>query len=151
VPSLRKGTKGLRRSAVDPPEAVRVVIADDHRLFADALRSYLEHRDGVLVVGTAYNSTDTVELARRRDADVFLVDLHMRGADGIEIVERLRAVSPHARVIAMSGLAHVSDEAHMAGADAFLCKRDVRAYLVDTIHALAAAAPRLTASVDLNS
>jgi hypothetical protein len=54
------------------------------------------------------------------------------------IVERLRAVFPHARVIAMSGLAHVSDEAHMAGADAFLCKHDVHAYLIDVIHAVVA-------------
>jgi DNA-binding NarL/FixJ family response regulator len=117
---------------------VRVVIADDYRLFADALRTYLEHRDGILVVGTAYTASETVELVLAQDAEVVLVDLHMRGADGVETIERLRAVRPGIRAIAMSGLAHVSDEAHAAGADAFLCKQDIHAHLVDTIHALAA-------------
>lgn len=128
----------LRRSAVDPPELVRVVIADDYRLFADALRLYLEHRDGVLVVGTAYNGPDAIELALERDADVLLVDLHMRG--GAEIIERLRAARPGMRAIAMSGLPSVGDEAHAAGAAAFLCKRDIHTYLLDAIHAVAATA-----------
>jgi len=131
----------LRRSAADPPELVRIVIADDYRLFADALRSYLEHRDGVLVVGTAYNSGDAIELALERDADVILVDLHMRGADGIETIERLRAVRPGIRAIAMSGLPDLGDDAHAAGASAFLCKRDIHSHLVDVIHAVAAVAP----------
>lgn len=131
----------LRRSAIDPPELVRVVIADDHRLFADALRSYLEHRDGVLIVGTAYGSEEAVELAVERDADVVLVDLHMPGADGIKTIETLHSRHPHIRAIAMSGLPDVSDEAHAAGAAAFLCKRDIGIYLVDAIHAVAAATP----------
>lgn len=129
----------MRRSAVDPRELVRVVIADDHRLFADALRLYLEHRDGVLVVGTAYNSRDAIELALERDADVLLVDLHM--PEGVEIIERLRVSCPGMRAIAMSGLPYVGDEAHRAGAAAFLCKQDIHSYLVDTIHAVAGAAP----------
>jgi CheY-like chemotaxis protein len=128
----------LRRSAVDPPELVRVVIADDYRLFADALRLYLEHRDGVLVVGTAYNGRDAIELALERDADVLLVDLHMR--DGAEIIERLRTARPGMRAIAMSGLPSVGDEAHAAGAAGFLCKRDIHTYLLDAIHAVAATA-----------
>jgi DNA-binding NarL/FixJ family response regulator len=120
---------------------VRVVIADDHRLFADALRSYLEHRDGVLVVGTAYSGNEAVELALARDADIVLVDLHMPGADGIKTIETLRSLHPNIRAIAMSGLPGLSDEAHAAGAAAFLCKRDIGAHLLDAIHAVAAATP----------
>jgi DNA-binding NarL/FixJ family response regulator len=138
----------LRRSVVDPPELVRVVIADDYRLFADALRLYLEHRDGVLVVGTAYNSRDAIELALERDAEVILVDVHMRG--GAELIERLRTARPGMRAIAMSGLPHVGDEAHAAGAAAFLCKRDIHTYLLDAIHAVAATATA-SAGVDETS
>jgi DNA-binding NarL/FixJ family response regulator len=129
----------LRRSAVDPQGLVRIVIADDHRLFADALRLYLEHRDGVLVVGTAYSSSDAIDLALERDADVLLVDLHM--PDGGEIIERLRIARPGMRAIAMSGLPYVGEEAHAAGAAAFLCKQDIHSYLLDAIHAVAVPAP----------
>jgi DNA-binding NarL/FixJ family response regulator len=62
-------------------------------------------------------------------------------ATGVETIERLRALRPGIRAIAMSGLPHMSDEAHAAGADAFLCKQDIHAYLVDAIHAVAASAP----------
>lgn len=133
----------LRQFAVDPPEVVRVVIADDYHLFADALRLYLEHRDGVLVVGTAYNSRDAIELALAQDADVLLVDLHMH--DAVEIIERLRTSRPGMQAIAMSGLPYVGDEAHAAGAAAFLCKQDIHTYLLEAIHAVAAAASAATA------
>jgi DNA-binding NarL/FixJ family response regulator len=115
---------------------VRVVIADDHRTFADALRTYLEHRDGLLVVGTAYNGDDAIELGG--DADVVLVDLHMLSSAGVETITRLRAVHPDVRAVAMSGLADLGDEAHAAGACAFLCKRDIHLHVLDVIHAVAA-------------
>jgi CheY-like chemotaxis protein len=61
---------------------VRVLIADDHALFRDGLRSLLESR-GVDVIGEVRNGREAVDQARRLGPDVVLMDLHMPELDGL--------------------------------------------------------------------
>jgi DNA-binding NarL/FixJ family response regulator len=105
-------------------KTIRVVIADDHGLFVDALRMLLEAGGGVEVVGAAPTGLDAVHLALERDADLVLMDVTMPGIDGFEATRRLLSIRPATRVIILSGLdrEELEREALAAGAIAFLPK-----------------------------
>src|SRR5690606_24507985 len=80
----RGSSCGCQRSAAGwtlGGEPMRVVIADDHALFRDGLRSLLEAR-GVEVVAEAANGQDAVELTRLHRPDIVLMDLGMPVLDG---------------------------------------------------------------------
>ena len=73
--------------------AARVVLADDHPLFLQALQVAME-RAGFEIAGTAMRGDDLLELMARVHADVVLLDLAMPGYDGFECIHRLRASHP---------------------------------------------------------
>jgi DNA-binding NarL/FixJ family response regulator len=62
--------------------AVRVLVADDERLFVEALELILATDGRIEVVGSALDGTQAVALARELDPDVVLIDLSMPGVDG---------------------------------------------------------------------
>ena len=64
--------------------AVRVLIADDQALVRGGFRAILELQDGLEVVGEAGDGLAAIDLARRREPDVVLMDIQMPGVDGIE-------------------------------------------------------------------
>ena len=73
---------------------IRVVIADDHPLFAEALRLYLTlGREGQIeIVGVAEDGADAIELAVAEEADIVLMDLMMPVLDGLEATRRIRRI-----------------------------------------------------------
>jgi DNA-binding NarL/FixJ family response regulator len=103
---------------------VRVVIVDDHRLFADALALLLGHDDRLTVIGTAQDGRSAIELAATEHAEVAVIDVRMPEIDGLETARRLRVRSPETRVILVTGMNEpkLADEARNAGAVALLTK-----------------------------
>jgi len=67
----------------EQPPLLRVIIADDHRLFRHGLRSLLESAEGIEVVGEAADGTEAITLARELNPDLVLMDLHMPGGGGL--------------------------------------------------------------------
>jgi DNA-binding NarL/FixJ family response regulator len=106
---------------------VRVLIADDHPVVRQGLRTYLETLEDVEVVGEAGDGAEAVELAVRTSPDVVLMDLVMPELGGVEATRRIRAASPAAKVIVLTSFD--ADEqvfpAIRAGAAGYLLK-DVR-------------------------
>ncbi|NJL29302.1 MAG: response regulator transcription factor [Thermoanaerobaculia bacterium] len=102
---------------------MRLVIADDHALFRDSLRSLLSAR-GIDVVGEAGNGREALELARRFQPDIVLMDLSMPELDGLEATRRIRAEVPKTKVVVLTASNEDSDlfEAIKAGADGYLLK-----------------------------
>lgn len=87
-----------------PDEVIRVVVADDHPVVREGLRSFLATRPGIEVVGEAGDAEAAVTAARTLEPDVVLVDLMMPG-DGIEAIHGLRALSSPPRVLVLTSFA----------------------------------------------
>ena len=113
--------------------SIRVVIADDHRLFAEALKLFVERDREVEVVGIAEDGAEAIDLAIAGDADVVLMDLNMPVLDGLEATRRLHVVKPNVRVVIVSALDQIdiSERAREAGAADWISKADVHNGVLD--------------------
>jgi DNA-binding NarL/FixJ family response regulator len=85
----------------DSADPIRVLIADDHPVVREGLRSYLSSRPGIEVVGEAGDADAAVTAARVLEPDVVLVDLMMPG-DGIEAIHRLQALDHPPRALVLT-------------------------------------------------
>jgi DNA-binding NarL/FixJ family response regulator len=114
---------------------VRVLIVDDHTLFAEAVQAVLSLDPRIEVVGTAKDGAEGVELAAALAPDVVLMDISMPVLDGFEATEQIAAAAPGARVLVLSG-SNASDDvdrARRAGAVAYATKDRIAAELVQSI------------------
>jgi len=102
---------------------MRVVVADDHPLFRDGLRSLLEAR-GIEVVGEARNGREAVEEARRQNPDVVLMDLSMPELNGLAATRLISAQLPDVKVVILTASEDDADlfEAIKSGAQGYLFK-----------------------------
>jgi NarL family two-component system response regulator LiaR len=126
---MRTGELGSTVDPLDPENTIRVLIADDHAVVRQGLRTFLELHDApralpIEVVGEAANGVEAVALARRLQPDVVLLDLVMPGMDGVEATARITEDSPHSRVIILTSF---GEEEHLfpavrAGAQGYLLK-----------------------------
>ncbi len=111
--------------------ALRVLLADDHALVRAGMRSLLRDIEGVEVVGEAADGGQALALAERARPDVVLLDIAMKGMNGLEAAARLRELHPGIKVIILS--MHASEEyvlqALRAGAAAYLIKDSATAEL----------------------
>lgn len=81
---------------------IRVVLADDHALVLEGMRSLLEAEDDMEVVGTASNGTEALEAVRTLKPDVVVLDLQMPAMDGLTCLERIRAEGLKTKVLVLS-------------------------------------------------
>jgi DNA-binding NarL/FixJ family response regulator len=117
------------------PKPLRVVIADDHRLFAEALEAILTTDERIEVVGQASDGAQAVELARTLDPDVVLMDVSMPVLDGFEATREIREESDGVRVLMLTGSNSRADvdRSREAGAAGYVTKDRIASELVATI------------------
>ena len=103
---------------------IRVLIADDHAVVRQGLRTFLELQDDIEVVADACDGEEAVTAAREGRPDVVLMDLVMPGVDGIQATRRILSERPATRVIALTSF--LDDDkvlpAVRAGAAGYLLK-----------------------------
>jgi len=114
---------------------IRVLIADDHRLFAETLEALLATEDRVEVVGSARDGKEAVRLARTLRPDVILMDISMPIMDGFEATRRIRQQHEDACVLMLTGSNSRSDVdlARKAGAAGYVTKDRIAAELIEAI------------------
>ena len=118
-----------------PNGQVSVVIADDHRLFAEALEAILSTDGRIRVVGRAADGRAAVDLVREEKPDVILMDIAMPVMDGIEAAAAIREESPATRVIVLTGSEAPKDvsRARSAGVSGYVTKDQIAGDLVRAI------------------
>jgi NarL family two-component system response regulator LiaR len=128
---------------------IRVLIADDHAVVRQGLRTFLELQDDIEVVGDACDGEEAVVAALDGRPDVVLMDLMMPGVDGIEATRRILRERPATRVIALTSF--LDDDkvlpAVRAGAAGYLLKDVEPGELVRAIHTVNDGEPLLHPAV----
>ena len=101
-------TNTSRAKTKEQAKKIRIVLADDHPIFRDGLKKLLALEDDFEVVGEAENGQQAVDLVKRLNPDVLLLDLKMPGMTGIGVLEQLQEEVKHTKVIVLTA----SEEEH---------------------------------------
>lgn len=122
------------------PDVVRVALCDDHTVVRRGLRRILDDEDGIEVVGEAADAAEAVVLAADERPDVFVMDLGLPGASGIEATRRVREANPATQVLVLTVHDDVAylRQAFAAGARGYLVKDAADVELVLAVRRLAA-------------
>jgi two-component system NarL family response regulator len=102
---------------------MKVLLADDHALFRDGLRSLLSLH-GIQVVGTARNGLEAFEKTIQLHPDMVLMDIRMPGCDGITATRLIKAERPEVKIVMLTTSSEEPDllEAIQSGANGYLLK-----------------------------
>jgi DNA-binding NarL/FixJ family response regulator len=105
---------------------LRVLVVDDHELTRITLQMVLSCQKNMTVVGLATNGKEAVEMVKRHQPDVIVLDLQMPVMDGWTASDQIKAIAPDTQIIAYSSVeeAKTKDPKSMVSWDAF-CKKEV--------------------------
>jgi DNA-binding NarL/FixJ family response regulator len=128
---------------------IRILLADDHNLFRQGLRRILEEQPGFEVVADVPSGLEAIDLAKRHQPDIAIVDIAMKELNGIETTSQLLKQSPQTAVLILS---MYSDERYVnravrAGARGYLLKDTVEEDLIEAIRQIHAGHPFFSPSV----
>src|SRR2546421_398215 len=127
-------TKENQKSA--SAKARRIVIVDDHPLFRKGLEQLIHSHNGLAICGEAANAAEAMDVIRRIEPDLAIVDLSLPGANGIELIKNIRAEFPKLLILVLS----MHDEslyalrALRAGAEGYVMKHEPMANVIQAIH-----------------
>ncbi len=82
--------------------SIRILLADDHKITRQGLRSLLDENDDMEVLAEAENGRDAIELARKLNPDVIIMDVSMPDLNGVEASRQIIQDNPDIKVIALS-------------------------------------------------
>jgi len=118
---------------------IRIMLADDHKMIRDGLRSLIEQHRGMEVIGEAADGQNAVQAARKLSPDVVVIDIGMPELNGIEATRQITALKCRPRVIGLSMHADRRYVAQMlkAGASGYLLKDSAFEELVLAIETVA--------------
>ena len=119
-------------------ERIRVLVADDEKLFVELVEAMLTTDPRIAVVARAYNGREAVQRALELEPDVTLMDIAMPELDGIQAIGEIRAADPVACILVLTGGNNPADIdlARKAGAAGYLTKDRIATELLPTIHDL---------------
>ncbi len=118
---------------------IRVIIADDHEIFRKGLRLILTRLKYVDLVGEAGNGKEVIEIIKKKNADIILMDIEMPEMNGIEATRKILSIKPHVKIVALTMF---NDEQYIedmldAGAKGFLLKNITKQVLDRALRTIA--------------
>ena len=119
-------------------KTLKVIIADDHMIVRDGLRSLLERQPDMEVVAEAENGRMALKLVKELSPDVVIMDIGMRELNGIDATRQIVKMSPGVKVLALS---MYSDKRFIkgmlkAGASGYMLKDSAFKELIDAIRVI---------------
>lgn len=132
---------------------IRLVVVDDHALFRAGLVSLLNEMPEIQVVGEASNGKEALEVVRRHDPDVVLMDVNMPVMDGVASVQAIRENHKKAHIIMLTISKHDEDlfGAIQAGAEGYLLKNsepeELRSAILNVSQGRSVLSPEVTHQV----
>ena len=121
----------------------RIVIAEDHRILREGLKSLLASKPEFEVVGEAEDGLDAISIVRESKPDLVLLDLSMPRLDGLSAMRDIKKVSPETRILALT--VHADEdyvlEAFNEGADGYCLKDAGRAELLMALESIFSGKP----------
>lgn len=119
---------------------IRVLLADDHAVVRRGLTQILSETGDIQIEGEASSGDELRALAQSKRWDVAILDIHMPGGNGIELLKELRRDNPKACVLVLTGYleAEYGVRAVRAGAAGFLTKEGAPEQLIEAVRKVAA-------------
>ena len=119
-------------------DLIKVLIADDHRLFREGLRSLLHEEKSIQIVGETVNGPQTISITSDLKPDIVLLDITMPEMNGIEVIPHIREKSPKTKPLMLT--ASVDEDtifrALTAGAKGYISKDASVSDLIKAIQAV---------------
>lgn len=81
---------------------IKIAIADDHKIFAEGIRSVLREQEWINWVGEAFNTRDAIQLYIDRRPDIYLLDYHFPDGTGYQVAEKILSQFPAAKILILS-------------------------------------------------
>jgi NarL family two-component system response regulator LiaR len=130
---------------------IRVLIADDHSVVREGLRTLILSEAGMQVIGEAADGIEVVAKARALQPDIIIMDLVMPHKDGLEAIEEITAENPRSRILVLTSFAEDNRvfSAIKAGALGYLLKDSLPAELLQAIRDVYHGKPSLHPSIAL--
>jgi DNA-binding NarL/FixJ family response regulator len=118
---------------------IRVISVDDHKIFRDGIASLLATDPNIEVVGEAENEEQLLGLLKQQEAEVILMDIHLKNSNGIKITQRIKEKRPDIKVLAFSMHNQVDYVVNMleAGASGYILKDAGKEEMIRAINVIA--------------
>ncbi len=115
-----------------------IILADDHSLFRQGVKKILEEMPGVQVVGEANDGLELLELLKKRDPALVILDISMPNLRGLEAAREIKGLYPQIKVLllTMHKKKDFLQQGLEAGVDGFLVKEDADTDLLQAIQAI---------------
>jgi DNA-binding NarL/FixJ family response regulator len=116
---------------------MRVLIAENHRDLSDVMVQLIDCEPDMRCVGQVEDACEVIDRARESHADAVVLDLMLRGGNGMGLIEELAALMPRLKIIVFSGLSNdeLARESVKRGAHAFVVKGCDFSVLLDHLRA----------------
>jgi DNA-binding NarL/FixJ family response regulator len=111
----------------------KVVLADDHQLFIEGVRTVLEEVEGLTIVGTVNNGQELLEFIGANEVDLVMLDLNMPKVDGLKCLQEIKRTKPNIKVLVLTNYSQpeLMDEVRKLKADGFMVKNSTASELRD--------------------
>ncbi|MEN8265165.1 MAG: response regulator transcription factor [Nitrospirota bacterium] len=114
---------------------IKVLIADDHPLFREGIKRMLSETSDMVVADEASNGQEVLNIVKKNDFDVIMLDISMPGRSGLDIIKQLKCDRPdlHILILSMHSEEEYAERALKAGAAGYLVKKTTPDELVTAI------------------